>query len=209
MTRDTPPSRWNDGAPAAKASRAFVSRKGYVMRESIAIALTALMLPAASSAAVTDVGAGGFVTETTVQISATPDRIFAALTKPALWWEARHTRTGNPANVTLAPTVGGCFCEALPSGGGQVYMTVIYVDPGKVLRMRGTLGPSPAQAMPIDGVMSWDFKPMGAVTEVKMTYSVSGYSKAGFDMMAKTNDDVLTAEVARLKRLIETGKPEE
>ncbi len=168
----------------------------------------ASVLPAAAFAAVTDVGANGFVTETTMQIAAPPEKIFASLVTPSQWWQDRHTRTGNPANLKLTPTVGGCFCETLPNGGGQLYMTVIYVDPAKLLRMRGTLGPSPAQAMPIEGVMTWELKSMGAMTDVKMTYSVSGYSKAGFEMMAKVNDDVLSEQVARLKRQVETGKPD-
>ena len=49
--------------------------------------------------------------------------------------------SGNSANLSLALTPGGCFCERFPKGGGIEHMRVTYVDPGKRVVLTGALGP--------------------------------------------------------------------
>src|SRR5687768_18231554 len=65
--------------------------------------------------------------------------VWAALLRPAGWWNGEHTYSGNPANLSLDPVAGGCFCEAVPGAGGgpagQVeHMRVIYLAPYSTLR---------------------------------------------------------------------------
>ncbi len=38
--------------------------------------------------------------------------------------------------------MGGCFCELIPDGAGEIeHMRVIYTRPGVTLRLQGGLGP--------------------------------------------------------------------
>jgi hypothetical protein len=81
---------------------------------------------------------------------------------------------------------------------------VIYVSPGKVLRLRGALGPF--QSLPVDGVMTFVIKPAaGGGSEVSLTYAVGGYAKDGFDTLSKAADEVLAAQLAGLKKFIDGG----
>jgi hypothetical protein len=86
-----------------------------------------------------------------------------------------------------------------------MHLTVVYVEPGKVLRLRGALGPF--QALGVEGAMSWVLKPAGDGTDLLLTYTLGGYQKDGFEQWSKAVDGVLTQQVARLQRLVETGSP--
>ena len=79
-------------------------------------------------------------------------------------------------------------------------------DPGKLLRFRGALGP--LQAMAVDGSMTWELTMAGDKTHLQLTYTVGGYLPGGLgERMAKPVDGVLTLQVQRLKKLMETGQP--
>jgi hypothetical protein len=94
----------------------------------------------------------------------------------------------------------------LANGGGVQHMTVAYVDPGKILRFRGALGP--LQTMAVDGSMTRDLTAAGDKTHLQLTYTVGGYRASGLGAtMAKPVNDVLTLQVQRLKKLVETGQP--
>ena len=163
-----------------------------------------MFLLAASSradAAVIDVASNGFTVQVKAHISAAPDRAYAALITPARWWNPDHTFSGNSANLSLDAKAGGCWCEKLPNGGSVVHLTVVYVNPGKVLRLRGALGPF--QGYAVDGAMTWSLKAVGGGTDVSLEYTLGGYSKDGFDAGSKAVDGVLSDQVARLKQFIE------
>jgi hypothetical protein len=84
-------------------------------------------------------------------------------------------------------------------------MTVVYAAAGKTLRLRGALGP--LQAMAIDGSLTLAIVPAGTGSDLTLTYAVGGYSKDGFEPLSKAVDSVLGSQIARLKRLVETGSP--
>ncbi len=96
----------------------------------------------AAAAEVVDSGPGGFTVRTTVHVAAPADKVYAALVQPARWWNSEHTFSGDARNLSLDAQPGGCFCETLKNGGGVRHQTVVYVDPGRVLRLRGPLGPA-------------------------------------------------------------------
>ncbi len=48
----------------------------------------------------------------------------------------------------------------------------------------------------------------GAGTSLTLTYTVGGYRKGGFDQLAPGVDAMLGAQVGRLERLLETGRPD-
>ena len=58
-----------------------------------------------------------------------------------LWWDSSHTFSGNAENLSIDDKAGGCFCENLENGGSVRHLEVVFVDPGKTLRMIGGLGP--------------------------------------------------------------------
>jgi hypothetical protein len=56
--------------------------------------------------------------------------------------------------------------------------------------------------------MTWTLKAFGDGTDLSLTYVLGGYNKDGFEQLSKGADGVLTDQVARLKRSIETGSPD-
>ncbi len=161
--------------------------------------------------AVTDVTSNGFTLKESAEISATSDKIYAALIRPSRWWGKDHTFSGNAANLTLDARAGGCFCEKLPGGGSVLHLSVVYAAPGEALRLTGLLGPF--QSIAGNGVMTWTITPGKNGKRLEMTYQVAGYANApatgrSYADWAKAADAVLSEQVVRLKRAIETGSPE-
>jgi uncharacterized protein YndB with AHSA1/START domain len=153
-------------------------------------------------AGVDDVGRSGFQITEHVQISAPPDRVYAALIQPAKWWSSDHTFSHNAANLTLEAKAGGCWCETMPDGGSVQHMVVVFAEPGKALRLRGALGPM--QGMAVDGALTFAMNADGPTTDVQMTYAVGGYAKGGFSDLAAAVDHVMGEQLASLKQAIET-----
>ena len=156
----------------------------------------------AARAEIVSVAPGGFEVHQTVHVAAAPDKAFAALLTPAHWWNSDHTYSHDARNLTLDARAGGCWCETLPDGGSVQHMSVLYVAPGKVLRLRGALGP--LQAMAVDGVMTWSVKASaGGGSDIALSYAVAGYYAPGFDMLSKAVDGVMADQIGRLKKLID------
>lgn len=156
-------------------------------------------------AAVNDVSATGFTVAESADIPASPDQVYQAIVAPSHWWSSEHTYSKDAANLSLDPKAGGCWCEALAHGGSVQHMTVVAAIPGKLLRLRGALGP--LQAMAVDGAMTFMLRPDGNTTRLTLTYTVGGYAKAGFSDIAKSVDDVLGEQISRLGHFVETGSP--
>ena len=84
-------------------------------------------------------------------------------------------------------------------------MTVVFADPGRLLRLDGGLGP--LQSMAVSGVLTFELKPGEKGTDVEVTYVVGGYSRGGFKDIASGVDAVLAAQIARYQRYANSGKP--
>ena len=168
-------------------------------------ALLGVVVPAAAD--VIDTAPGGFSVKIAVDVASPQADVYRALVeRVGTWWSADHTWSGNNANLSIDARPGGCWCERLANGGGVQHMTVAYVDPGKILRFRGALGP--LQGMAVDGSMTWELTKAGDKTHLQLTYTVGGYLASGLGAtMAKPVDGVLTLQVQRLKKLVETGQP--
>jgi len=80
-------------------------------------------------------------------------------------------------------------------------MRAIYVQPNKLLRLSGALGPF--QAMPVTGVMTYTLEPGadGKSTALTVEYAVSGGT--GMDKIAPMVDKVLAEQSASLKAAAE------
>jgi hypothetical protein len=107
--------------------------------------------------------------------------------------------------MSIDPRAGGCFCEKL-AGGSVEHMRVLWIDRGKVIRMSGGLGP--LQELPATGVLTWTLTEVSGRTRLEMVYAVGGYAKNGLEPLAKLVDSVLTHQLQRAKRYIETGRPQ-
>ncbi len=79
------------------------------------------------------------------------------------------------------------------------------MQPGKLLRLRGAIGP--LQALPADGVMTWTLAAGEGGTDLKLTYAIFGDPAGGLGQLPGPVDRVLGEQVAHLKSLVETGKP--
>lgn len=171
-----------------------------------AVLVAGALAATTAHAMVTDVGANGFTLTESVHVAAPPERVYAAFIAPQQWWSSVHSFSGNARNFTLEPKAGGCWCETLPNGGSVLHMTVVNVAPGKLVRLRGALGPF--QGLAVDGALSVTFVPGTGGTDVTMVYALGGYARAGFGDLSKAADRVLEEQLLRLKALVETGSAE-
>jgi len=170
--------------------------------------LAAALLVAAASfpaqATVTESTPSGFAVEIATHIAATPDQTYAALVKPARWWNSEHTFSGNASNLSLDAKAGGCLCEKLPNGGSVQHLIVVVAIPGRTLRLRGAMGPLQGQG--VDGVLTFTLTAKEGGTELKLENDVGGFIKGGVGKWPPAVDSMLTDLVAHLKAYCETGK---
>ncbi|MFL5297814.1 MAG: SRPBCC family protein [Phenylobacterium sp.] len=171
----------------------------------LAIGLAAALLAGAGQAAVTDKSAAGFEVTENATIAAPQKKVWDAVMHPDRWWDPKHTWSGDAKSLSFDPS--GCFCERLKKGAVR-HMTIVYADGESQLRMFGALGPM--QFMGASGHLGITLKPAaGGGTDLVMTYDVGGYAKGGLaETVAAPVDQVLGEQVARLKKQVETGKPE-
>jgi uncharacterized protein YndB with AHSA1/START domain len=170
----------------------------------VCLGLCFAALPARAD--VVDAAPGGFSIRIVVTVAAPATQAYrAAVERVGSWWSPDHTFSGNAANLSIDASPGGCWCEKLASGGGVRHLTVVYADPGKLIRFSGGLGP--LQDMAVSGAMQWAFKEADGRTTIEVTYKVGGYAPGGLEPLAKAVDGVLTLQIQRLKALVDTGKP--
>lgn len=176
------------------------------MKSSTRLAVLGLLLCVArANAELTASSPAGFVSEHDIAIAAPPQRVFYALTaEVGRWWDAAHSYSGNAANFTLDARAGGCFCERW-SDGSVRHMTVVFVEPGRTLRLTGGLGP--LQAMAVTGSMTFTLDNDGTATRLHYRYAVSGWAPAGLTTLAEPVDRIQLGQLLRLKRYVETGNP--
>lgn len=171
-------------------------------------ALAAAMLAYSSSAVgeVVETSPDHFVTRDSATVKAAPKAAWLALIDPATWWDKAHTWSGAPANLTLAPQAGGCFCERLPEKdtvaevglvGSAQHMTIMMAEPMKVLRMRGALGP--LQSEPVDGVLTVTLQAAaGGGTKLVWEYVVGGHMRYPVGKISASVDEVMSLQLGHL-----------
>lgn len=161
-------------------------------------------------AEVVDSAAAGFTTRNVVEVSASPERVWQALTdEVAGWWHPDHTFSTDSANMSLEARAQGCLCERLPGGGSVRHMQVVFAQPGERLVLEGGLGP--LQRVAAAGAMSFtlsaDPDAERPTTDLELTYQVGGYLPDGLEGWAQAVDAVLGEQLQRLERYVETGAP--
>lgn len=181
--------------------RSRVSRIG----PAFLLAGAALAAPEFAQAEVMAQGDGGFVVREVVEVPAAVPDAWRTLVKPAAWWSDEHTFSGSAANLTLDPVTGGCFCEKLAPAkeagaggapGGVQHMRVVYVEPGRALRMTGALGPLQSEALL--GTMTVTLKTAGRGTRILIEYVVGGYMRFKPEQIAPAVDRMLGQQLRNL-----------
>jgi hypothetical protein len=164
-----------------------------------------ILLPRTGKCEVMSSSASGFLVRNIVKVHAVPDSVYRAFVSHVdRWWDPEHTYSGDSGNLSLDPRPGGCFCETLPDGGGVRHLEVVFVSPGRTLRMTGALGP--LQGSGLAGSMTFGFQADGDSTIADLTYSVGGYY-GDLQQITPVVDSVLRSQLLRLKSYVETGKP--
>jgi uncharacterized protein YndB with AHSA1/START domain len=140
-----------------------------------------------------------------VTIRASPEKVYSALMhEVGQWWNPEHTYSGDSKSLSIDARPGGCFCERLAAGGGVEHLRIVYIQPNKVVRVAGALGP--LQGSGLAGSLTWKLIEASGVTTLQLSYSVGGYMQGGFEKMAPAVDEVLNEQIQRLKVFVEGGK---
>jgi uncharacterized protein YndB with AHSA1/START domain len=173
----------------------------------IAFALAGIVCVLAPSvrAEVKQSSSDGFFIAFSAPVAASSVKAYADVTQIQRWWSNDHTWSGKAANLSLKPEAGGCFCERW-KGGSVEHGRVIMAMPGKLLRIETSLGPLQERAL--KGILDFWVKTEDSTTTLTVEYRVNGSSTSGLDQLAPGVDEVLGAQVDRLRRYIATGNPE-
>lgn len=139
-------------------------------RRMVGLVVCVLIAPAAA-ADVKLAAADALVIEHRFQVAATPEQAWEVLVHPERYWPKDHTWSGDPANLSLVPHAEGCFCERWSDASAE-HGRVIMALPGRLLRLRGALGPF--QEMAVTGVLTVALAEKDGGTEAVVTYRLSG-----------------------------------
>ena len=169
------------------------------------LALACAAAPGWLAAEVLDSSASGFTVKETIEIQAPRQDVYARIFRVGDWWEAAHTYSHDPRNLSIEEKAGGCYCEKLPDGGGVKHMEVVHLEPSKVILLHGAIGP--LAYMAATGSMTIQLSASSGGTKVEVTYAVSGYRATGLASLASVIDGVLNTQFTRLKNVIEKGDP--
>jgi hypothetical protein len=168
-------------------------------------ALTALSAPA--HAEIVSAGPNGFSIRHVVEAqNVAPTVVWAAIAEVSKWWDPEHTYSGDSRNLTLEPVPRGCFCEKLSLYAGVEHMSVVFAQPGKMLRLTGALGP--LQEFGVAGSLTFAIEAGAGGTRLTVTYNVGGYADRPLADWAPIVDEVVGSQVKRLGRFITAGSPE-
>jgi hypothetical protein len=165
------------------------------VRSCIALASLAALFPA--PAAVVDATAGGFTIENAVDVPADPMTAWKALVDDVgEWWPRDHTWWGAASELTIEPHAGGCFCERNGAQQAQ-HLQVAFIDPGKLLRLTGGLGP--LQGMGLHGVLEFRLAPgANGGTTITLFYRAGGYTPDDLAAFAPAVDQVQALQLGGL-----------
>ncbi len=79
-------------------------------------------------------------------------------------------------------------------------MRISFVDPGKLLRMTGGLGP--LQGMGLYGALDWSISEEEGSTTISLRYSVSGFAPGGYEKLAPIVDRVQSQQLGGLAEFV-------
>ncbi len=167
--------------------------------------LAGLIVAAPARAEVVQADERGFVVSGSATVrGVSAQEAWAQLVEPANWWSSDHSWSGEAQNMWLVGAVDGCFCEALPGlesaeeNGSAEHMRVIQALPGRLLRMRGSLGPLQSEAL--TGVLTIELAATAdkeSALVISWTYVVGGYARFSLEEIAPAVDGVIDEQMQR------------
>ena len=170
---------------------------------SIAIAAS-LVLATPAAAEIVQSSATMFEVSQTVTADAPLQQTWDVLKAPQKWWSADHTYSGKVDNLYLDAQASGCFCERLDAKGSIEHLRITYIQPPRMIRFSGSLGPLAAEA--VTGTLTIKLDSEGAAaTKVTLTYLVAGHVRAGAEALAPKVDEVLAQQMLGLKSAAEAA----
>lgn len=163
----------------------------------LVLLLAGLMGGVDARAELRDAGPGGFTTYHVADFAVPPAELYRVLVdEVSQWWDSDHSWSGDAANLYIEARPGGCFCERLPDGGWVEHLRIVYLAPGREIRLQGALGP--LQQMGLQGAMVWLIEATETGSRLNWSYIVHGYQEDGFKGLAPAVDFVNGLQVSRL-----------
>lgn len=159
------------------------------------LAVACALAPVSAAAEVVAAGRNGFSLRIETVSQAPANVSYEAFLAIERWWDVAHSYSGDAANLSLSAAPGGAFLETLADGGFVRHLDVVYVKPGREIRLLGGLGP--LQPMGLDGAMTIQFLSFGKGSKTIMTYNVSGFSPQGLQELAPVVDRVQAGQMQR------------
>ncbi len=164
--------------------------------------LLALAWSGPARAEIKDQSASGFTVENSQWVPVEPLVAWRALLDVGRWWPADHSWWGQSSNLSIEPVAGGCFCEI--DGSRQArHMSVVFVEPGKLLRMQGGLGP--LQGMGLGGVLEFRLMAEDGGTRITLWYRAGGYAPDDLSRLVPVVDRVQAAQLLGLAEFLRDG----
>jgi uncharacterized protein YndB with AHSA1/START domain len=161
------------------------------------LGLALLLVATTATAEVKDATPAGFTIENARTVPVAPDAAWRALVADVdRWWPKDHSWWGRQSTLSIEPRAGGCFCEKGQDGREAAHLQVVFVDPGKTLRMTGGLGP--LQGMGLHGVLEWRLQPEGQGTRIALHYRAGGYAPDDLGKFAPVVDRVMAQQLGGL-----------
>ena len=141
-----------------------------------------------AQARIIDQAPNGFTVENSEGVPADPEIAWKVFVNDVgKWWPADHSWWGDASKLSISEKAGGCFCEI--NGAQQAWhMTVTFVDPGKLMRMTGGLGP--LQGMGLNGALEWRFAEEKGGTRITLWYRAGGYTPDDLSKFVPVIDQV-------------------
>ena len=169
----------------------------------VAISATVLALPA--RAEVKDVSASGFTVENSAVVPLEASIAWQALVGSVdSWCPKDHTWWGRASRLSIDARAGGCFCEMAGERQAQ-HMQVVFVDPPRLLRMIGGLGP--LQGMGLSGVLEWRMTAVEGGTRITLWYRAGGYAPDDLGKLAAVVDGVQALQLGGLADYLRARNP--
>lgn len=168
------------------------------------LASLALGLASSAGAEVVDSSPSGFTLENRIEVPTDAEATWKALIADVgRWWPRDHTWWGTESELSIEPRAGGCFCERL-GDEEALHMLVTFVQPGKLLRLTGGLGP--LQGMGLHGALEFRLaESEGGGTTVTMFYRAGGYTPDDLSAFAPIVDGVQALQLGGLASYLREG----
>lgn len=163
-----------------------------------------LFLPTGQAEAeILDSSADGFTFEFSLPVDGHLKLVFDGLTQDiGQWWLADHTWYGHSENMVIQLEPGGCLCEIADERRFTEHLRVVKVEPYRLIRFTGGLGP--LQAEGVDGVMDWSLASSSdeQTTTLTVRYRVGGYTGNDLSRWAPAVENVLQQQMKSFQSYI-------